>query len=440
MKFFYVCFLFVNFILFSDLAALDFDSMPDMTFVSVNKGPLCTNYPYRGEFNSAYDCVNNVWITGFGCNDPCYSSDTYEYRPDTDAWTTTYPHYCRGSVPSDRPGGQCTFGMCFDSRAEVVLMFEGANSITRDIWAYNTVTHNWQKRAKASIMSQYEGVQIVHDSLTNATFAMADAAIYRYSYQNDNWMKLNPTGPKPPAYVAPYGWALDTRRHQILASGSGFLDGYTYIYKIAQNRFYRMTVNGATDPCTTHRTGFDYDAVNNVFIMFAGKGPVNKMWVLEMDNDTSGTWTEITGQVTNFPNAMYVGNGTTMKYDKTHNVFWTTANGHGGTYAFRYKAGGSRNITLLLPGQGRPLFTCSPNPARSSVRLIWDNIQPNTGACLLEIFNMQGRLVRNFKIHTESGQLYWDGLSNEGQQAGKGQYIFILNSSDLKLCGKTILQ
>jgi hypothetical protein len=408
--------------------AFDYTTIPDMTWKYFGGGPRSA----KTEFATAYDHVNNVWVSGFGCGGggavaSCYSSDTYEFNSESGQWECTYDYYCRKTEPAGWPPARCTDGMCFSSRDTVVMLLGGANiGSVPDTWLYSAGRNQWTLKCRQVLGGGCAGLRPVYDEVTDLfyTFDFSLPQMYKYAISTNRWVSTRSLN--PPQSSSCYVMAISEKRRIILLVTSS--SPQTHVYFIDQNRWQKVADNsGALGD--RYRSGMVYDMVGDVFLLLAGKNSAPDLWVLELSHDnTRGTWTNITGQVSgNFPVAGSVASYQSAEafcYDRTHNVSWI--DGHGrGLHAFRYR-NAVTNIKLAQSRPVRALLSCFPNPLYSSTLIQWHAPLSMQMPGRLSVYSPQGALVRSFTVDSPKGRILWEAANAQDGPLGSGHYLLTL--------------
>jgi hypothetical protein len=421
------------------LFAIDWETIPDMTWVSISMsgGP----HLGRGEFTTTYDHINNVWINGFGCTSPCYSSDTYEYSPETNTWQTTFPHYCRGSSPGDRPGGRCSGGSAFSEKDTIALYFAWANvGSPPDLWLYSATRNKWTSKGRHSLGGGYEALRVVYDGPTDGFYcfdAHGNHNMYRYTIRTNQWTKAQTNqGPatRDETYYC-YGMAISESRRIILVVTTG--TGGDWIYKIDTATWIKLNSNHSIHG-PRYRAGLVYDIANDVFLLLGNKGAGHDMFALTLNSDnTSGTWTEITNQVKGIT---LPTRGESFTYDRTHNVSFINESCSGGgcsqRAAFRYKKGTTIQNPQLI-SRDAPLLDCYPNPFRPSATIM---VSGSLKQAKIGIYDPAGMLIKTLNYSPNQSHILWYGKDNYGCPVGAGTYFIKLESADKKAVKRIILK
>jgi len=104
---------------------------------------------------------------------------------------------------------------------------------------------------------------------------------------------------------------------------------------------------------------------------------------------------------------------------------------HGRPYAIASKAG-------ILP-TGFTLNQNYPNPFNPVTTISFD--LPNQSDWSLEVYNVNGELVRDISNHSEAGQISieWDGTTNSGSKVASGVYFYRLTAGDFTDTKKMIM-
>lgn len=204
-------------------------------------------------------------------------------------------------------------------------------------WSYDPAKNVWQKLSPAHIVESGAG-----------TFPASFDSIAMAS------MTYNPADHKLYLFGGRYGYG----------AGQTFSNDI-FTYDVSTNTWTMLAVAG-TKPPARQKTGFAYDSLNNIFLVFGGNNdsglatpppPMNDTWVYA---PSSHSWTQASPA-----QSPASGGFETLAYDPDHNVFIMTTSGSGGytdgstggyplqTWLFRYNGPG--------PDPGKTLVSFSPS-------------------------------------------------------------------------------
>jgi len=94
---------------------------------------------------------------------------------------------------------------------------------------------------------------------------------------------------------------------------------------------------------------------------------------------------------------------------------------------------------IFLPEQMQ-LYQNYPNPFNSSTRIRFH--LPATGNALINIYDLQGQLIRQYDLSSrpgQTGELIWDGLDDRGLSVSSAIYIYVLNADAGRQLKKMVL-
>jgi hypothetical protein len=92
---------------------------------------------------------------------------------------------------------------------------------------------------------------------------------------------------------------------------------------------------------------------------------------------------------------------------------------------------GLREFMLSLRGEweGRISVSASPNPFESSVVLRAFSLDEPVGLDALEVYDVQGRLLKRFAPARGSREIVWDGRDKTGSTVAPGMYMLSVTAS-----------
>jgi len=164
----------------------------------------------------AYDNDRKIMVLfgGFYWNGSSmiYYNDTWEFNYSSKEWT----NITTADIANAHPGGP----IVYDSLAKKVIMI--ANGGT-EVWEYNGI--NWTKRNPSSYPSPRGDFGIVFDSKRNVTVLFGGhidnvgeiSETWEYNYSLDSWVNVT-TNNSPPA-VKNVGLAFDSKRGKVVMFG-----------------------------------------------------------------------------------------------------------------------------------------------------------------------------------------------------------------------------
>ena len=104
--------------------------------------------------------------------------------------------------------------------------------------------------------------------------------------------------------------------------------------------------------------------------------------------------------------------------------------------AYEYNGVGTTENLICLPIKSLTISTF-PNPGRKGVRIIRSQTESKG---YLRIYDISGRIVREFYFRTNQSSLYWDGKDNGGTNVPAGNYFLVYSNPAVPACErKTIL-
>ena len=216
-----------------------------------------------------------------------------EYQPYFNHETATWAYDVEKGIwenrhPAVEPPGRWGSMMTYDSRADRALLFGGAALTTfdpnldisplNDLWAYDYETNTWTERHPAVSPPPRQWHAIVYvpsidrailfggfdpsnNSLLNDTWA--------YDYRHNRWTNLHPEHAPAPRFS--HYMAFEPRTNRLVLYG-GFrgvyesVDGETWIYDIARNRWTQASPEESPGPLVGHTMS----RTNGPVLLFGG--------------------------------------------------------------------------------------------------------------------------------------------------------------------------
>ena len=77
------------------------------------------------------------------------------------------------------------------------------------------------------------------------------------------------------------------------------------------------------------------------------------------------------------------------------------------------------------------LLSCYPNPMRSSTTISFSTPK-DTKSTKINIYNVKGQSVKEFKMQNSEGKIEWNGTDDNGKQLSNGIYFYRLESNKYK--------
>jgi hypothetical protein len=100
-----------------------------------------------------------------------------------------------------------------------------------------------------------------------------------------------------------------------------------------------------------------------------------------------------------------------------------------------YFATGIEEVTNVFVGDNS--VTVSPNPFKNNVAFTYDG--ETTGPVIFEIYDVQGRLIRDFAVRTAGKAIInWSGKDRDGMCVPEGVYLFRVHAGDHHMIGKIV--
>ncbi len=354
--------------------AMDFANMPVNTWVQEprpafaprdNSGWISTAFsPELGQLlffgldstGSGQTCpgsigyCNDVWLFSLGEN-----RWTNQFPGNTDLTGATSP-----GVPAPR---HVYGGITWDSTRKVWILWGGGNrnGSFSDTWTYDPVRDQWTRKipnsTNCNTVPPYRRGTITYDPSADRVVLFSGGGsgacgnpspnmTFLYNPASNAWTQVFPSASPPSRYghVAAY----DSRRRRVTIFGSN--DDLTsarndlWAYTTSTSTWTQIVPSG-TPPSPRGSSGFAYDSINDVFLLFGGRvtedggAPLNDTWVY---NSSANTWTRF------FPSTVPTSLtfNDVLEYDPTRNVFVLFTDS--GMWYFRY-AGGLPDPTTPLP-------------------------------------------------------------------------------------------
>lgn len=351
--------------------------IPDRTWLNV-----C---PYVGataanggvsEVPWAYDQNSRVFVRTGGCTGG-YTNAIGFFDMGTMVQTT--PWTMDITNPSDRPGGGCNSGICYDPITRDIFRVAGASSGpcygTYGYWRGNMAARTWTHFRDGSSLQQGQAAADTANKVLVFTFF--DGAHYMhctvYDPVNDTLIRCPPKpGTTATEWVYfPIQWwqALEYAPalggtmyagYMLKDSARGYAEGWiAWLFNAKTRSWTDLKVTGL-ESVGQGRPVLSYDPVANVMLLW-----INGQGLYEYGQFTN-RWEKInvtTGPPGNYPNQMF-------DYDTEHNVHALVCLGSstgGNVWAFRYaNEAGTAARTAPKPREAVSPLSCSPNPFNTS--------------------------------------------------------------------------
>jgi len=205
-------------------------------------------------------------------------NETWIYNVKTNQWTQMFP----AVAPTPRNN----FGMTYDSKHDLVIVFGGASDAgnLRDTWAYNITANLWMNMTSAVSPSpralSSSGQELVYDESHDVVLLFGGSEVWlstaeddtwAYRFESNTWTELHP--PSAPSERIFHEMAYDSFNNiTVLYSGSpgdqSAIFGDAWIYNMTSNEWTEVTPQQSPPV----RVGFAmvYNRVHKAIIMFGG--------------------------------------------------------------------------------------------------------------------------------------------------------------------------
>jgi len=267
--------------------------------------------PFPGAKRSAawaYDNIHNVIVLFGGVPG---TSETWVYDLTTETWEQKFP--------SVSPPGRSVHTMTFDSKAGVVVLFGGYRlshtTHLSDTWIYDVGTNTWDElnTTVSPPARHWPGLVYDKDDEVVVLFGGHDPSSSTDEIKNDTW--ILDVGAQTWTEVFPGESPSPRQTSLIYNEGDGLVYLFGGTFHVTTNntnkRFndiwsYDVSTNSWTklpEPPilpTPRRSKWVYDPINDIAVMFGGKGPFDggastfryydDTWVYDFQTNT---WTEI---------------------------------------------------------------------------------------------------------------------------------------------------
>ncbi len=221
-------------------------------------------------------------------------NETWSYDLATNLWANL--------TPVSSPPARSSFGLVYDSRADLVVLFGGRSNfggIYGDTWTYNVTSNRWAWMNPATTWPALADVGMAYDPVADRVIVFGGSNLgpqgdtWALDLDNATWTNLNPSNAPAPRNLPMMTYDATTDRIILFGGASqGGVVNDTWTYAFATNTWTDVTTTKA--PSARAEGTLSYDSRSQRSILFGGwsfAGAHDDTWTYDaVDN----TWTNAT--------------------------------------------------------------------------------------------------------------------------------------------------
>jgi hypothetical protein len=294
------------------------------------------------------------------------------YDFDTNSWTVLD---IGGSFRTEHmpEAGHPVGGFAYDPNGQQFLYYccaSGSNQAENvyGMWSFDPIGLTGRSRQTALRPGAIQYHTSTFDVANNVYVLHGGGSFvgtWLYDPATNTFKQVTGTGTPPDPSVNQAAMTYNTADSRVWLFGGQIGAGFSndlFAYNVSTNKWTKIEPAGGVKPTPRWRSGFAYDSLNNVFMVYGGQDDTrtyNDTWIYEV---AANTWTQVATPTA--PVTDGVGPFETLAYDSDHNAFMLVMRGPNGytdgvfrhsaqTWFFRYGGPGPN------PGNTLPVVVSS---------------------------------------------------------------------------------